>query len=60
MDSPLGRAALGKDLDQEFTVKTPQGSKQYMIVDVAYAPPNAADGRKKKARPKPGESQGEL
>lgn len=60
MDSPLGRAALGKGLDQEFRVETPQGSKRYTIVDVAYAQPSATDERKKKARPKPGESQGEL
>lgn len=60
IDSPLGRAALGKGLDQELVVSTPQGSKRYTIVHVTYTERDTEGGRTKNARPKPGESQGEL
>jgi len=36
MDSPLGRALLGKSLDAEITVALPAGAKTYVIVEIAY------------------------
>ena len=36
MDSPLGRALLGKRLDDEFTVELPGGATTFVIVAVAY------------------------
>jgi len=36
MDSPLGKAVLGKALDQEIEVSTPQGMRRYTIVEVSY------------------------
>lgn len=36
MDSPLGRALLGKRLDDEVRVETPAGAKMYVVVDVRY------------------------
>jgi len=36
MDSPLGRALLGKKLDDEFTVELPGGAKTFVIVEVQY------------------------
>lgn len=36
MDAPLGRAVLGKSLDQEFVVQTPDGVVRYTIVHVSY------------------------
>jgi transcription elongation factor GreB len=39
MDSPLGRALLRKGLDDEVTVETPGGSRDYVIVTIEYEPP---------------------
>ena len=36
MDSPLGRALLGKKLDDEFTVELPGGGRTFVIVEVQY------------------------
>ncbi len=36
MDSPLGRAMLGKALDAEISVALPRGAKTYVIVEIAY------------------------
>jgi transcription elongation factor GreB len=36
MDSPLGRALLGKSLDAEVTVELPSGARAYTIVAIAY------------------------
>lgn len=36
MDSPLGRAMLGKALDAEISVALPGGAKAYVIVEIAY------------------------
>jgi transcription elongation factor GreB len=36
MDSPLGRALLGKRLDDEVKVELPGGAKTYAIVGVRY------------------------
>jgi len=37
VDSPMARALLKRALDDEVTVRTPQGAKRYFVVDVAYA-----------------------
>jgi transcription elongation factor GreB len=37
MDSPLGRAVLGKAIDSEILVRTPEGESHYEIVSVRYA-----------------------
>ena len=36
MDSPLGKALLGKLLDDEILVQTPNGEKCYFIVNINY------------------------
>lgn len=38
MDSPLGRALLGRRLDDEVTVRTPSGDLSLAIVAVRYEP----------------------
>lgn len=38
MDAPLARALLGKPLDAEVRLDTPEGPRLYVIVDVAYVP----------------------
>jgi transcription elongation factor GreB len=36
MDSPLGRALLGKALDAEFAVEAPGGAARYTIISIRY------------------------
>lgn len=36
IDSPLARALLGKSLDAEVVVQTPNGEKSWYIVDIHY------------------------
>jgi len=36
MDSPMGKALLGKSLDDEFTLRLPEGEAQYVITEVSY------------------------
>lgn len=36
MDSPLGKALLGKQLDDEIRVQTPKGEMCYFIVEIDY------------------------
>jgi len=36
IDSPMAKALLGKALDSEVTVHTPQGSRNYWIIDIRY------------------------
>ncbi len=36
MDAPLGRALLGKRLDDEFAIELPAGRRTYAIVDIRY------------------------
>ena len=36
MDSPLGRALMGKRLDDEVKVELPGGAKTYAVVGVRY------------------------
>jgi transcription elongation factor GreB len=35
-DSPLGRAILGKALDAEISVRTPEGERRYRITNIRY------------------------
>lgn len=39
MDSPLGRAVVGKQLHEEVGVHTPEGQARYIIVSVGYERP---------------------
>lgn len=36
VDSPLGRAVLGKPLDAEIVVRTPEGERSYEVTRVRY------------------------
>ena len=36
MDSPLGKAMLGKEIDDEFEISTPDGVKSFYISKVRY------------------------
>ncbi|PVV22250.1 MAG: transcription elongation factor GreB [gamma proteobacterium symbiont of Ctena orbiculata] len=36
LDSPLAQALLGRSLDDQITVETPNGMRQYWIVDIRY------------------------
>jgi transcription elongation factor GreB len=36
MDAPLGRALLGKQLDDEIKLSTPSGHKRYIIAKIRY------------------------
>ena len=36
MDSPMGKALLGKSLDDEFELKLPEGEASYLITEVSY------------------------
>ena len=36
MDAPLGRALLGRRLDDEFVVEAPAGASRYVIVAIRY------------------------
>ena len=36
MDSPLGRAVMGKGIDEEFTVQLPDGEACYCLVSISY------------------------
>ncbi len=35
--SPIGHALIGKELDDDVTVQTPGGSREYSILEVKYA-----------------------
>ena len=37
--SPVGRALLGKAVDDEITIKTPGGSVVYLLVEITNQPP---------------------
>ena len=43
MDAPLGRALLGKRLDDTVAVAVPEGERRYVIVDVRYGSTIACD-----------------
>jgi transcription elongation factor GreB len=37
IDSPMARALLKKQVDDEFVVETPTGKKQWYVVDIQYS-----------------------
>ncbi len=37
MDSPMGKALIGKSLDDAFTVRLPEGEAEYIITEVSYS-----------------------
>jgi len=39
MDSPLGRSLLGKRLDEEISLRLPEGEQTFIIEEIRYAPP---------------------
>ena len=43
IDSVLGRALLGKTRDAEVNIQTPSGPREYVVADVSYLKPSAAD-----------------
>jgi transcription elongation factor GreB len=55
MDAPLGRAVLGKSIQDEVAIGTPSGERRFAIVAISYE--QAAD--KKMPGTRPGQSQGE-
>ena len=36
MSSPMGRALLGKKVDDFVTIKVPKGSKEYVVLDISF------------------------
>ena len=40
IDSPMARALLKKQIDDEVAVETPNGEMNYLIVEVTYTDPN--------------------
>jgi len=34
--SPIGRALIGKELDEQVRVKTPRGIKEFIILDISF------------------------
>ena len=36
MDSPMGRALIGKSLDDAFTLRLPESEAEYVITEVSY------------------------
>ena len=39
IDSPMGRAMLGKHLDSEVRIHSPGGPRSYIIIDIDYSSP---------------------
>ena len=37
MDSPMGRALIGKSMDDAFAVMLPEGEAEYIITEVSYS-----------------------
>lgn len=42
IDSPMALALLKKGLDEEVSVETPAGPRQYLIIDISYSIPSQA------------------
>lgn len=65
LDSPLARSLLGKRVDEEVVVETPEGQRRYTVVRIDYetgghgADPEPRVGKKKPGTG-PGESQGKV
>jgi len=41
MDSPMGRALMGKYLDAEVELETPQGTQRLYVIEIEYEVPQA-------------------
>jgi transcription elongation factor GreB len=41
MDSPMGKALLGKSLDDEFSLELPGGPTEFLIIAISYTRPQA-------------------
>jgi transcription elongation factor GreB len=41
MDSPLGKALLGKEEGDEFSFRRPKGDQTLAVVEIRYTPPDA-------------------
>lgn len=39
MDSPMGRALIGRQLDDEVSVARPMGRATFIIMEISYTPP---------------------
>jgi len=50
MDSPLGRAVLGKQVDDEFVVNRPKGRMIYTVIEIEYELPGDDSGLKTAAK----------
>lgn len=37
IDSPMARALLKKEVDDEFSVKTPEGEKEWFVNSICYS-----------------------
>ncbi len=44
MDSPMGKALMGKRRETDIVVVTPEGDREYSIVDIEYITPNSSKG----------------
>ena len=44
MDSPMGRALMGKCVGDEFEVRRPKGSASFAVVEIRYDEPNPTSG----------------
>ena len=44
VDSPVGRALLGRELDDDVNVVRPRGSTTYTIIDIKYESKSTASG----------------
>lgn len=45
--SPVGRALLGKQIDDEVRVRWDAGERELVVVDISYEPPKAKKGKRK-------------
>jgi len=44
MDSPMGRALIGRELDEEFELQRPKGPAAFRVLAIAYHAPSPAEG----------------
>jgi len=41
MDSPMGRSLLGKEVDDEVSVRRPRGNAHFTVIEIRYGDPEA-------------------
>ena len=44
MDSPMGRALMGRELDEEFELSRPKGTAAFRVLAISYRDLSAEDG----------------